>query len=81
MKNSKEEGMQTFDMALYDLYKAHKISYDDAINSADSKNDLRLVIKLGDENAIYGGDIILTPDEDENDGATLQIRRPTSLKL
>ena len=81
MKNSKEEGMQTFDMALYELYKAHKISYDDAINSADSKNDLRLVIKLGDENAIYGGDIILTPDEDENDGATLQIRRPTSLKL
>ncbi|MCX7068601.1 MAG: PilT/PilU family type 4a pilus ATPase [Methylococcales bacterium] len=81
MKNSKEEGMQTFDMALYDLYKAHKISYDDAINSADSKNDLRLVIKLGDENAVYGGDIILTPDEDENDGATLQIRRPTSLKL
>ncbi|MEI6706274.1 MAG: PilT/PilU family type 4a pilus ATPase [Methylococcales bacterium] len=81
MKNSKEEGMQTFDMALYELYKAHKISYDDAINSADSKNDLRLVIKLGDENAIYGGDIILTPDEDENNGATLQIRRPTSLKL
>jgi twitching motility protein PilU len=77
MKNSKEEGMQTFDMALYELYKEHKISYDDAINAADSKNDLRLVIKLGDENTVYGGDILLTPDEDDNDGATLQIRRPT----
>jgi twitching motility protein PilU len=80
MKSSKEEGMQTFDMALYDLYKEHKISYDDAINSADSKNDLRLVIKLGDENSVYGGDISLTPDEDEADGSSLQIRAPNPLK-
>jgi twitching motility protein PilU len=80
MKNSKEEGMQTFDMALYDLYKEHKISYNDAIGAADSKNDLRLVIKLGDENAVYGGEITLTSD-DENDGASLQIKRPTQRNL
>lgn len=80
MKNSKEEGMQTFDMALYELYREHKISYDDAIGAADSKNDLRLVIKLGDENAVYGGDITLTSD-DENDGASLQITRPTQRNL
>lgn len=47
MKNSREHGMQTFDQALYDLYSAGKISYDDAINSADSQNEVRLMIKLG----------------------------------
>ncbi|NOQ14550.1 MAG: PilT/PilU family type 4a pilus ATPase [Methyloprofundus sp.] len=47
MKSSGELGMQTFDQALYDLYKQGKISYDDAINSADSKNEVRLMIKLG----------------------------------
>ncbi len=49
MKASREQGMQTFDQALYDLYSANKISYEDAINSADSKNEVRLMIKLGVE--------------------------------
>ncbi|MEK5760833.1 type IV pili twitching motility protein PilT, partial [Acinetobacter variabilis] len=30
MKRSRELGMQTFDQALYDLYKAGQISYKDA---------------------------------------------------
>jgi len=50
MKNSREQGMQTFDQALFDLYIANKISYDDALNAADSKNEVRLKIKLSDEN-------------------------------
>jgi len=49
MKNSQEQSMQTFDQALYDLYMAGKISYDDALNSADSNNEVRLMIKLGTE--------------------------------
>ncbi len=53
MKNSREHGMQTFDQALYDLYTAGKISYEDAINSADSQNEVRLMIKLG---SIKSGD-------------------------
>ena len=65
MKNSKEQGMQTFDMALYELYKQQKISYEDALKSADSENEVRLKIKLGDENATYGTDGILLEDEDE----------------
>ena len=40
--------MQTFDQALYELYKVGKITYEDAINHADSANELRLMIKLGD---------------------------------
>lgn len=46
-----QEGMQTFDHALYDLYKSGKITYDTALVYADSANNLRLRIKLesGDE--------------------------------
>jgi twitching motility protein PilU len=75
MKDSKEQGMQTFDAALYDLYKAHKISYEDALNSADSKNEVRLMIKLGDENTVYGTEIALDATDEELEGASLQLRR------
>ena len=46
MSKSKELGMQTFDQALYDLYQRNQISYADALHHADSPNDLRLMIKL-----------------------------------
>lgn len=46
MQKGKEMGMQTFDMALYDLYKAGQIDLDHALHHADSPNDLRLMIKL-----------------------------------
>jgi twitching motility protein PilU len=38
--------MATFDTALFDLYDAGAISYDEAIRNADSANELRLNIKL-----------------------------------
>jgi twitching motility protein PilU len=46
MAKSRELGMQTFDQALFDLYEAGQISYEDALRNADSVNDLRLRIKL-----------------------------------
>ncbi|HWQ39037.1 MAG TPA: PilT/PilU family type 4a pilus ATPase [Burkholderiales bacterium] len=46
MAKSRELGMQTFDQALFDLYEAGLISYEDAIRNADSMNELRLAIKL-----------------------------------
>ena len=46
MKKSKELGMQTFDMHLFDLYEGGQISYEDALRNADSVNELRLAIKL-----------------------------------
>ncbi|EEF81361.1 PilT/PilU family type 4a pilus ATPase [Methylophaga thiooxydans] len=49
MKRSRELGMQTFDQAVYDLYKAGEITYEDAIKNADSSNEVRLMIKLGAE--------------------------------
>jgi twitching motility protein PilU len=44
--------MITFDQALYELYKKKKISYDDALHHADSANELRLMIKLGQKAGI-----------------------------
>jgi twitching motility protein PilU len=46
MKKSREIGMQTFDQALFDLYEAGLVSYEDALRNADSLNELRLNIKL-----------------------------------
>ena len=46
MKKSRELGMQTFDMSLFDLYEDGKILYEDAMRNADSMNELRLAIKL-----------------------------------
>jgi twitching motility protein PilU len=51
MKKSRELGMQTFDQALFDLYEAGRISYEDALRNADSVNDLRLSIKLNGKEA------------------------------
>ncbi|MEO6279833.1 PilT/PilU family type 4a pilus ATPase [Roseateles sp.] len=51
MKRSRELGMQTFDQALFDLYEAGRISYEDALRNADSVNDLRLSIKLNGKDA------------------------------
>src|SRR3954453_20642178 len=46
MRKSRELGMQTFDQALFDLYEAGLISYEEAMRNADSMNELRLAIKL-----------------------------------
>jgi len=47
MKRSTEQGMMTFDQALFKHYKKGNITYDDAILYADSANEVRLMIKLG----------------------------------
>ncbi|WP_448550181.1 PilT/PilU family type 4a pilus ATPase [Thalassotalea fusca] len=46
MEKSTEQGMQTFDQALFNLYQRGLINYADALHHADSPNDLRLMIKL-----------------------------------
>lgn len=46
MMKGKEQGMQTFDMALFDLYQQNLITKEQAMHNADSPNDLRLMIKL-----------------------------------
>jgi twitching motility protein PilU len=52
MQRSREQGMQTFDMALFDLFESGLITYEDALRNADSMNELRLRIKLEGKDAI-----------------------------
>jgi twitching motility protein PilU len=51
MRDSGHHGMNTFDQAMFRMYKEGKISYDDALRHADSANEVRLMIKLDE-----GGD-------------------------
>ncbi len=71
MKRSREVGMQTFDQALFDLYENGEITYQDALKSADSPNDLRLMIKLHSKHAAQVDDedsnFSLQADEDYTD--------------
>lgn len=75
MSKSNEQGMQTFDQALYELYKGGEITYEDALSYADSANDLRLMIKLGDENVSSKLDMIagdLTMEGEKDPGQSLR---------
>ncbi|MEM8626641.1 MAG: type IV pili twitching motility protein PilT, partial [Pseudomonadota bacterium] len=50
-------GMQTFDQALFALYEEEIISYEEAMRNADSKNELRLSIKLNSKRSRNEEDI------------------------
>jgi twitching motility protein PilU len=54
MSKSEPIGMQTFDAALFKLYKEGRISMDEAIRNADSQNDVRLRIKLDQSDGNLG---------------------------
>jgi twitching motility protein PilU len=72
MAKSRELGMQTFDQALLELYQAGRISYDEALKNADSKNELRLQIKLsGGEERQSGGLSLENTDYDDESGQVL----------
>ena len=78
MAKSNELGMKTFDQALFDLYEADRISFEDALRNADSMNELRLRIKLegkaakGKE-AMEGLDhLSLEEDEEENSSGMMR---------
>lgn len=46
MAKGENDGMQTFDRALYELYKANKITYEEALKYTDSENEFRLMVKF-----------------------------------
>lgn len=67
MSKSNEQGMQTFDQALYKLYSENEITYEAALGHADSPNDLRLMIKLGsdsNEDPLASGDALSLEEEE-----------------
>ena len=46
MEQSDVHGMQTFDQSLFNLYQSGRITLEDALGNADSRNDLALRIRL-----------------------------------
>ena len=85
MQKSENIGMQTFDSALLKLFKAGRISKEMAIKNADSENNVRLKIELGDgtkepeaeseeekEAEQFGGLSLMDKSEDEDEGENNQ---------
>ncbi len=72
MLKSETGGMKTFDSALLDLFVTGKISYEEALKNADSKNNLALKIKLSGKpansanQAKQASSKPVTPDSKEN---------------
>ena len=70
MSRSNRLGMKTFDQCLFELYEGAFISYEDAMRNADSKNELRLRIKLESKRdsrpADDAGGLTLLDEEDDN---------------
>ncbi|MCB1759243.1 MAG: PilT/PilU family type 4a pilus ATPase [Gammaproteobacteria bacterium] len=52
MEQGNERGMQTFDQALYKLYKNGSITQEEALSNADSRNNLSLRMRLDESGAV-----------------------------
>lgn len=68
MERSENLGMKTFDSALYDLYRSGKITLEEALRNADSKNNLRLKISLAESEVstpAASGGLSLAPKPDD----------------
>jgi twitching motility protein PilU len=68
MARSTRLGMKTFDQSLFELYETGFISYEDALRNADSKNELRLRIKLESKRelkAIDDGGVLKIVEEED----------------
>jgi twitching motility protein PilU len=56
MQKSEQQGMQTFDGALFRLYQEGMISEEEALKNADSPNNVRLKIKFAREGGVVEDD-------------------------
>ncbi len=71
VKKSREQGMITFDEAIFELIKSGQVTMEEGMRNADSVNDLRLRIKLdeggaglADDDAASGGLELKDADDD-----------------
>ncbi len=58
MEQGEEHGMQTFDQSLFKLYKENKITMEEALKHADSRNNLSLKIRLSESGNVGAPDDI-----------------------
>ncbi|HEY0973447.1 MAG TPA: PilT/PilU family type 4a pilus ATPase [Solimonas sp.] len=78
MARSKEQGMQTFDQALFDLFESGLINYDEAVRNADSQNEIRLRIKLESKRArqnLMDDEMVKKMQMKEDEKANVMFRR------
>lgn len=87
MVKSEAMGMQTFDTALYKLYKDGKISIREALKNADSENNLRLKIELNEkgdaqaEESNFGGLSLMEHEEPEEEDDSVKSEGKSSFEL
>ena len=76
IERATELGMQTFDQSLYQLYCDGVISYENALQYADSQNNLRLMIKMGTQTGGLGRAAGLAIDDTSENTGQFFGRRP-----
>ncbi|WP_260295081.1 PilT/PilU family type 4a pilus ATPase [Sedimenticola hydrogenitrophicus] len=65
MEQGNERGMQTFDQALYKLYKDGKVTLEEALANADSRNNLSLKIRLAESGNVEGNSGAMAISDEE----------------
>lgn len=78
MLKSETQGMKTFDTALLDLYTQEKISYEEALKNADSKNNLALKIKLSGKPQVANSQVANPQASNSNKASASQSILPSS---
>ena len=78
MEKSTNLGMQTFDQAIYKLYKDGVISIEEALRNADSQNNLRLKISLSEGSIEVDESLKIEEDPDDVNAVA---GRPGALNL
>ncbi len=74
VKKSREQGMITFDEAIFELIKSGQVTMEEGMRNADSVNDLRLRVKLDESGAGLA-------DEEDSSGLELKDADDDSYKL
>lgn len=65
IEKSELDGMQTHDQSIYKLFKEGKITVDEALKHADSRNNLKLKIRLEDSNEFIANSDFRIKDDDK----------------
>jgi len=73
VKKSREQGMITFDHAIFEMIKSGEVTEKEGMRNADSVNDLRLALKLAEGGA--------DPDAEDESGLSLKDEDDDSYKL
>jgi len=75
MEKSMIDGMQTFDHALFELYRDGLIDLEEAIKNADSANNLRLKINMSEDNPPDEEREFTDDDQDKDEGPSDGVMR------